>query len=462
MKKNTLRRNIGVLLAAFIVMFAALIGYLSYAVSSYGERWFATAHNPRIQNLKTAIDVGDIIDRSGCVLVHTERGGEREYVDDEDMRLATAHIVGDEYGYSYGAQTIYARYLYGLDKNTLARIEDLLSGATRTGSDVVLTIDAALCETARDALDGHDGAVVVMNYETGEILASVSAPSFDPSDMSVFAEGGGDSELVNRAFSGLYPPGSTFKLITAAALIENGLDDFTTTCDGGAVINGEKIACTGEHGSVGLEDALVHSCNTYFAEASLELPNRALQREAEKFLYNKSTLFGDVVMADSVFETAGNDVNTAWSAIGQYHDLVTPLHACMIAGCIANDGVMMEPKLLFSLQNGDKQTEMLDPAVAATPMDDTSALKDMMISVVERGTGTAAQIDGVTVGGKTGTAEVDTEDEEGGAHAWFVGFIGDPDHPLAIAVVMEMAGSGGKNAAPAAGKVLQKALDLGY
>ena len=253
-----------------------------------------------------------------------------------------------------------------------------------------------------------------------------------------------------------------FKLITAAALIDNGLDDFTTTCDGGAEINGEEIACTGEHGNVDLSSALVHSCNTYFAEASLQLPSRALQREAEKFLFNKSTLFGDVVMADSVFETAAGDVNTAWSAIGQYHDLVTPLHACMIAGCIANDGVMMEPKLLLSLQDGDTQTPMLDPDVAATPMADTQQIKDMMISVVQSGTGTGAQIDGVSVGGKTGTAEVDTEDEEGGAHAWFVGFIDDPDHPLAIAVIMEMAGSGGKNAAPAARTVLQKALDLGY
>ena len=100
------------------------------------------------------------------------------------------------------------------------RIEDLLSGEERMGSDVQLTIDAELCETAMAALDGSNGAVVVMNYETGEILASVSVPSFDPTDMSLFLDGGGDSELVNRAFSGLYPPGSTFKLITAAALIE--------------------------------------------------------------------------------------------------------------------------------------------------------------------------------------------------------------------------------------------------
>ena len=462
MKKNVLRRNIGVLLMVFIVMFVTLIGYLAYSVSTYGERWFATAHNPRIQNLKTTIDVGDILDRSGQVLVQTDSDGNREYGDDIDMRTAVAHIVGDEYGYSYGAQTVYARYLYGLDKDTATRIEDLLSGNERKGSDVMLTIDAALCETAMDALSGSRGAVVVMNYQTGEILASVSAPSFDPADMSAFAEGGGDSELVNRAFSGLYPPGSTFKLITAAALIAHGKEGFETTCDGSTEIDGKEIVCTGEHGRVDLESAIEHSCNVYFAEAAGELGAYAIQQEAEKFLFNKKTLFDDVVMGNSVFEAATNDVDAAWAAIGQYHDLVTPLHACMIAGSIGNDGVMMEPKLLRSILNGNDETMMLKPAVAATPMKDTSQLKEMMISVVESGTGTAAQIDGVTVAGKTGTAEVDTDGEQSGEHAWFVGFIDDGEHPLAIAVIMEMAGSGGKNAAPAARKVLERALDLGY
>ena len=460
--KNVLRRNITTLLVVFIIMFVGLIAYLGYAVSTYGERWFATVYNPRIQNMKTTIDVGDIVDRTGRELVYTDTNGEREYVDDTGMRIAAAHIVGDEYGLSYGAQTMYAKYLYGLDKDTFTRVEDLLTGAERTGSDVVLTVDAALCETAMDALDGNDGSVVVMDYTTGEILASVSSPSFDPNDMTLFLEGGGESELVNRAFSGLYPPGSIFKLVTAAALIENDMADFETTCTGSTVVNGKEIACTGEHGHVDLAGAIEHSCNVYFAQAAKALGGRALKAESESLLFNTSFLFGDIVMEDSVFETAGNDVDTAWSAIGQYHDLITPLHACMIAGCIANDGMMMEPKLLLSVEDGGTETYAAEPKVIARPMSDTDTLKEMMISVVKSGTGTKAQIKGVTVGGKTGTAEIDTGEDENAAHAWFVGFIDDSDHPLCIAVIMEKAGSGGKNAAPAAGKVLEKALDLGY
>ncbi len=460
MRNNSLRRNISALLLVFIVLFSGLIIYLGYVVFMYGERWFVTPYNPRIQNMKTTIDAGDILDREGLPLLYTD-DDEREYIDDKDIRLSVAHIIGDGYGLTYGAQTFFAKYLFGFDKGSIERISDLLSGKERQGSDIVLTINAKLCETARDALGESDGAVVVMDYKTGEILASVSKPSFDPSDMSMFLEGGGESELVNRAFAGLYPPGSTFKLITAAALIENDMADFKTNCQGSADINGEKIACLGEHGDIDLQGAIEHSCNTYFAEASQLLGAVAIEKEANKFLFNKELLFDDVVMGESVFEAAKNDGDTAWSAIGQYHDLVTPLHACMIAGCIANDGVMMEPKLLLEVSGSSGASHKLSPVVAAKPMKDTKKLKQMMISVVQSGTGTGAAVEGYTVGGKTGTAEVFGENENAD-HAWFVGFVDDDEHPLAVAVIMEKTGSGGKNAAPAAKKVLEKAIKLGY
>lgn len=458
--KNGLRRNISALLVVFIVMFAGLIGYLGYVVLVYGERWFVTPYNPRIQNMKTTVEAGDILDRSGLPLLFMD-DGEREYVDDKDIRSSVAHILGDEYGMTYGAQTMFAKYLFGFDKNAVTKIADLLSGEERKGSDVMLTIDAKLSETAMKALGDSNGAVVVMNYKTGEILASVSAPTFDPTDMSLFLEGGGESELVNRAFTGLYPPGSTFKLITAAALIEHNMADFEANCTGSVVIEGQKITCWDDHGSIDLQNAIEHSCNVYFAQAAGALGSRTIEAEAERFLFNKDLLFEDVVMEESVFETTNNDADVAWSAIGQYHDLITPLHACMIAGSIANDGVMMEPKLLLSVLYNDNETYSLQSEVAATPMDDAEMLKQMMISVVKSGTGTKAQIDGVIVGGKTGTAEVSGEDENV-AHAWFVGFVDDDEHPLAIAVIMEKAGSGGANAAPAANKVLKKAIDLGY
>lgn len=457
--KNVLRRNIRILLIVFCVLFAGLTFYLGYVVTVYGERWFVTPYNPRLQNVQASVKPGDLRDRTGRELLYTSRG-ERVYLSGGGMRRSVAHVIGDGHGMTYGAQTMFAKYLLGFDKGAVTRIVDLVSGSERTGSDVTLTVDARLCERALSALDGKSGAVVVMNYQTGELLASVSSPTFDPADMELFLEGGGESELVNRAFSGLYPPGSTFKLVTAAALIENGMADFETTCAGSTEIGGKTVGCTGKHEKEDLEDALRHSCNVYFAQAAAALGAPAIEREAKKFLFNTELLFDDVVMGQSVFRT-GSDADNAWAAIGQHHDLVTPLHACMIAGAIANGGVMMEPKLLLSVTDSAGESYALVPKAAAAPMRDTQALKDMMIAAVENGTGSAAAIDGVRVGGKTGTAEI--EDKDGKAeHAWFVGFIDGSAHPLCIAVVIEKAGSGGKNAAPAARRVLRKAIELGY
>jgi len=458
--KNVLRRNIRTLLIVFSVMFAGLAVYLTYVEFTFGERWFVTPYNPRIQQSEADVEPGSLLDRTGRKLLYTEND-ERVYLSDKSMRLAISHIIGDSYGMTYGAQTMFAKYLYGYDQDTISRIVGLVSGEKRRGGDVRLTIDAELCETALKALDGYNGAAVVMNYKTGEILASASSPTFDPTDMKEFLEGGGESELVNRAFAGLYPPGSTFKLITAAALIENGLGGFQTTCAGSTEIGGKTIKCTDEHGPEDLKEAIQHSCNVYFSEAAQQLGGEKLYREANQFLFNSDVMFSDIVMGESVFEKAGSDTDLGWSAIGQYHDLITPLHACMIAACIANDGAMMEPKLLESVSYGNTQTYALSPAVAARPLDDTSLLKEYMVNAVAKGTGKKAAIKGVTVGGKTGTAEIAGKDgnEE---HSWFVGFIEDEAHPLAVAVVMEKAGSGGSHAAPAAKKVLQKAMELGY
>ncbi|MBT3319588.1 MAG: hypothetical protein HN948_07065 [Clostridia bacterium] len=458
--KNVLRRNINVLLVVFIILFVALIGYLWFVTSTYGERWFVTPYNPRIQNMQTTVNAGDIYDRAGRALLYT-KGGEREYISDKGRRTAVSHIVGDGFGLTYGAQTNFAKYLYGFDKNAFSRIEDLVSGNERQGSDIVLTIDAKLSEAALDALGDNRGAIVVMNYETGEILASVSSPNFDPKDMSLFLDGGGESELVNRAFVGLYPPGSIFKLVTAAAMIENDLTDFTANCEGSVVIGGQEIACWDVHGDIDLAGAISHSCNVYFAKAADVVGVREINETAQAFLFNKQLLTGDVIMGTSVYEMTTDETNAAWSAIGQYHDLITPLHACMIAAGIANDGVMMAPKLLLEVVDGETVTYTLKPTTAATPMDDTSLLKQMMLDCVQNGTGSNAAIDGYIIGGKTGTAEI-AGDEENAEHAWFIGFVQDEQHPIAIAVIIERAGSGGSNAAPAARKVLAAALDIGY
>ncbi len=201
----------------------------------------------------------------------------------------------------------------------------------------------------------------------------------------------------------------------------------------------------------------------YFAEAAQELGANAIASMADRYLFNDKMAFGDLLMAQSVYDKPVGSIDTAWSAIGQYHDLVTPLHACMIAGAIANGGQMMEPKLLKSVSGGASSGYSLSPEVAAEPIDRATAeeLTGMMIACVKSGTGKKAAVEGYTVAGKTGTAEIAAEGGNA-SHAWFVGFVADEGHPICIAVVLERAGSGGSHAAPVAQKVLKKALALGY
>ena len=174
-------------------------------------------------------------------------------------------------------------------------------------------------------------------------------------------------------------------------------------------------------------------------------------------------LFEDMVTAGSSYEKAKMEVNLAWSGVGQYTDIMTPLHMCMIAAGVANDGVMVEPKLLYAITNSmgvstyQLKTESYKKGMSAT---EAAQLTEFMTEVVNSGTGKSAKVSGVTVAGKTGTAEVSSGEDA--PNAWFVGFVDDDKHPLAVCVVLEKAGSGGSHAAPIAAKVLKRAIALGY
>ena len=459
MKKPNVKLNIRITLGIFVALFAILIVYLAYSVAVNGESWFASAYNPRISTQKTDIDPGSIYDRNGNLLAYTSEG-ERYYSDNYDVRRAVSHVVGDSYGKTVGAETFFAKYLYGYNKGVLERIYDA-AGDTSGGSDIYLTIDSALSEYIYDNMDFRGGAVV-MNYKTGEILASVSKPTFDPQDLESVDES--DSVYVNRVTQGKYPPGSTFKIITLAAALENGID-FEYNCTGEEIISGQKITCVkdGGHGTMNLQQAFEHSCNTYFGKLAVEIGAEKLSETAKKFGYNCQFNLSDLVLYTSDFNSGENDGDTAWAGIGQYKDLVTPLHNAMIVSAIANGGTMPEPKLLYGVNYNGNSTfdfkaaslmECTDSATAAT-------IKEYMRSVVESGTGTSAQIGGYTVCGKTGTAEY-TEDGEVKNHSWFVAFVDDPDHPIAVSVVLEGAGYGSSYAAPLAGQILSRAIDMGY
>ena len=453
-KKPNIRLNIRITLVIFIALFAILAIFMIYSMSVYGETWFATPYNPRINAAKDSIEAGAVYDRNGTVLAESS-GTDRSYNSDSTLRRSVSHVVGDEKGMTLGAETVFAKYLYGFSSGVIDKVTNALSGQQQLrGSDITLTIDSDLSRYAYENMD-YNGAVVVMNYKTGEILASVSVPTFDPEDIE---EGDSGTQFVNRVTMGRYPPGSTMKVLTCAAAVEAGID-FSYTCTGEEILDGQRITCVEEHGTQNLQQAFENSCNTYFAVLSEKLSASSLNKWANAALYNYEFNLSDITLYKSTFETSYSSGDNAWAAIGQYNDLVTPLHNCMIAAAVANDGVMVEPKLLKSVSGSS--FEYSANTLTSLPSGVCETIKEYMRLTVAEGTATNAYMDNHTVCGKTGTAEYE-ENGEIKNHSWFIGFIAEDEHPLAIAVIQEGAGYGSKYATPLAKKVLSYALEAGY
>lgn len=463
MKKN-MRRIVVVLLA----MFCCLAAYFGYAVAAYGNRWFSSAYNPRIQQAKQSTIPGRILDRQGEVLADADSAGNRSYAKDSATRKAFAHVIGDSQSFvSSGVETFHAGELLGFNQGLISRIGQLLLEDGRRGNDVQLTIDAGLQRyIAKEFPSGKDGAVALINYKTGEILGLYSSPSFEVEDVRQLASQGGSS-LVNRATQGQYAPGSIFKTVTLAAALEKlaGIEDQTFYCEGTREMGALPLIDNDEkgHGDITLTGAYNISCNLTFAGIGLELGQTELRKTAEAFGFNTNFLFQDLMVYTSRFPIETMEQSKlGWTAVGQGDLLVTPLHMAMIAAAIGNDGMMMEPMLIQSVQTSGGPDRTLSPKVYRQSLSPSIAekMQGYMRGCVTDGTGKRASFSGGTVCGKTGTAQTASSGQGILPHAWFMGFNHDDEHPYAIAVIVEHSGAGSTNAAPLAGKVLKKAVEL--
>lgn len=366
-----------------------------------------------------------------------------------------------------------------------SRLEDLITGRQPQGAAVELTIDPAVQAAAYAALGGQRGAVVALDPSTGAILALVSTPSYDPNVLAshdtaavrdawaaLVADPAGP--MVNRAIAGdTYPPGSTFKLITAAAALESGLTAQTPVAapdeldlpNSSAVLTNYGGSSCSATGAMTLLDALRISCNTAFGQLGLTLGDDALRDQAEKFGFD-TALDVPLRVTPSRFPSAEaiDAPQTALAAIGQYDVRATPLQMAMVAATIANGGERMAPYLVANVRSQDltvvQTTEPQSLGRAVSPAT-AAALTEMMAAVVADGTGTAAQIAGVTVAGKTGTAQTT---DDAAPHAWFTAFAPAENPRVAVAVVVENGGdlgseaTGGRVAAPIARAVIEAVL----
>jgi len=454
-----------------LVLVAGLYGV--YSVDLYGSRWFSNSRNTRYRTAKNSVIEGDIIDRNGVVLASTDAEGERTYQSDLKSREAIVHLIGDQDGnVANGVDSFQANYLLGFESSLSERVAALFGGGTRHGDDVTITVDSKLCtrivnafETSANTKD-KSGAAVVMNYRTGEVLALVSLPVFDPQNITDAVKEDASHPFWNRALQSTLAPGSTFKIITAASALENlsGITDYMFTCTGATQVLDQVIHDYNneQHGRLSLEKAFTVSCNNAFAQCALMLGDSALRKTAEDFGFNDNFLFRDIVVENSVYPTTDrNDVEVAWSGAGQSQIGATPLHMCMVAAAVANDGLMMEPRLLLSVKSpaGTVRVRFSQKEYRqAVSADIAETLQTYMKKVVTSGTGTAARVSGLTIAGKTGSAEASVDGEDV-TNAWFVGYIADDSLPYACCVLVENGGSGGSVAAPIARTIFQYIKD---
>ena len=478
------RNTIGVLIL-LVGLYLALIGYFCYAVLFYGDRWFSDSYNTRVK-----MDARQPRIIPGIYLTGTEinwRGQKKAVKNPETGRnedyytrvyyskaSSVAHVVGfhnSEYG-RMGVEAFHIYYLMGYNNSLIEKIYQKAFLAQGRGNDVVLTVDRRLQEYISGLVSAHKkkGSVVLLNPKTGEILAMVSYPTFDPNNIKKFE----DDTLVNRATQGLFPPGSIFKLVTAASALDNigDIRQITFNCPGNILIDGQGVRCyQGKaHGELDIKQALTVSCNTFFARLGVEIGWKKLLNTGKGFGFNDDFLFSDIKVTPSSLPInyRVSEQELAWSAIGQGKVLVTPLHMAMLAASIGNDGIMMEPKLVYKVigRNGNIQKQ-LQPDVYKTAMsyENANILKEMMEAVVLEGTGKNARSGKVGIAGKTGTAEKGSSGSDSSNLAWFVGFAPADDPTLAIAVLIEDVGqghTGGSEAAPLARKAIEKAVELGY
>lgn len=378
---------------------------------------------------------GTILDRNGVVLYSSDEDG-YSFAEDWSTRVSCYHLLGDPNGnVRTGALRQFRDRLAGYS---------FLEGAT-SGKTISLSVDSTLNVTAYSALAGRNGAVMLMDYTTGEVLCMVSSPGDDPENPSSEPA---DGTYLNKCLSSSFTPGSVFKLVTLAAAIDNIPDLFERSlwCEGEMIVDGALLTCTGSHGSQTIEQALANSCNCAFGTLALELGPELMAEYAEKLGMTASLqLDGMDVLPGSFTKGEAGSVGLAWSGVGQYEDLVCPYAMLRYVSAIANGGSVYEPTLLGH-GSLDRETELLSAETA-------QRIAEMMNYNVQNAYGSWV-FPGLDVSAKTGTAEVG----DGTSHAWMTGFLNDPAHPYAFVVILEHAGGGLANAGPVANTVLQAAV----
>ena len=448
----------------FTGLFALLIGYFVYFNVVLSLEVVNNPYNSRQENFAKRVVRGSILSSDGMVLAETSTAEDGTETRSYPYGNVFAHVVGYSTRGRSGIESLANFELLTSNAFLGERIVKEIQEEKNIGDNVVTTLNTKLQQTAYNALGNHRGAVVVLEAETGKILAMVSKPDFDPNRVNEDWEALNQAEntesvFYNRALQGLYPPGSTFKIVTFLDYIrENpGYEDFHFHCNGSLTEGNYTIRCYGKtaHGDEDLRKAFAKSCNTAFSSIGLSLDESTFKTNCESLLFN-SELPLELPYSKSAFslKAGTTPAEQMMTAIGQGETLVSPMHMAMIVSAIANEGVLMKPYLLERVETytGD-QVKTFRPSTYGNLMtaEEAEILTEYMKAVITEGTGSKLDNMGFFIAGKTGTAEYSSDKSK--SHAWFVGFSDSGESDIVVCVIVEEAGSGSEYAVPVAREV---------
>ncbi len=440
------RRSVTVL-----VLVALLLGGFVFFLVEYvmqAPKWATSAYSPHIIR---RLNSGAVTDRDGILLLDMEDGG--TYSSSEAIRKATLHWVGDRAGnIQVPAVPNYYDELvdYGIWNGMYT-----FGGAENTEGVITLTVAAQLQTVALEALGGKKGTVAVYNYQTGEILCAVTTPTYDPDHVPDIA---GNPDLyegayMNRFVQSAYTPGSIFKIVTLAAALDTlpDAESLTFTCTGSWGGGEYPVTCEGIHGTQTLQQAFCNSCNCAFAELSKLLGADALSACAEQYGVLKPVSFDGITTASGNLEKTNNTISLAWSAIGQYTDLINPCAFMQFVGAIAGNGKAAVPYVVASAEEGNRGYSGQTTYTGTVLNEKTAETVRQYMRYTAQNKYGDSNFPGLTVCAKTGTAEMD---DGKASNAMFAGFVADEKYPLAFIVCVEEGGYGSQTCVPIASRVL--------
>lgn len=466
-KRKKRNRQILAVSYVFVAVFLVMMGYTCYYAITNQQELINNSYNGRQELLTAQNTRGSIYAAGGQVLAETQTDADGEETRVYPYENLFAHVVGYASNGKFGIESTYNYYLINSNATLANKVANDVAGEKYPGDSVYTTLDVGLQEVAYQSLGIYKGAIIVTEPSTGKVLAMVSKPDFDPNEIDIIwddlLKDENSSVLLNRVTQGLYPPGSTFKIVTALEYIRENPETYNQyryQCNGRFAQGDDVVNCYHgqSHGSEDLIKSFAKSCNSSFANIGMKLDRARFGNTLDSLLFNsKLPVSFAYNQSRLAIDENTTDSEIIQAAIGQGSTQITPLHLNMITCAVANNGVLMKPYLVDCVKNNEGSViKQFNPDTYRRLMslEETTELNSLMQEVVKSGTATRLSGLSYTAAGKTGSAEYNSDKSD--SHAWFTGFAPAENPEICVTIIIEGAGSGGDYAVPIAKRIFDE------